>query len=46
LQPAAAATLVGSMLLGLSTQLLIDPRTTLPDLREAVLATLRRSLTA
>ena len=42
----AAATLVGSMLLGLATQHLIDPATSLAALREAVLATLRRSLAA
>jgi AcrR family transcriptional regulator len=40
LDPTAAATLVGSVLLGLATQHLIDPATTFPPLRDA----LRRSL--
>ena len=37
---------VGSLLLGISTQCLIDPTTDLPAVREAALTTLRRSLGA
>jgi AcrR family transcriptional regulator len=40
----ATATLVGSMLLGLSTQHLVDPNMDLASLSEAAIASLRRSL--
>jgi len=41
-----SALMVGSLLLGISTQCLIDPTTDLPSVREAALTTLRRSLGA
>ena len=42
----AAALMVGSLLLGLSTQLLVDPGTNLEPIRETSLATLRASFAA
>ena len=46
LNPDAAALMVGSLLLGLSTQLLIDPGMDLEPIRETSLATLRASFAA
>jgi AcrR family transcriptional regulator len=43
LDPAAAALMVGGLLLGLSMQLLVDPDTDLDPIRETSLATLRQS---
>jgi hypothetical protein len=43
LDPAAAALMIGSLLLGLSMQLLVDPTTDLDPIRETSLATLRLS---
>jgi len=46
LNPDAAALIVGSLLLGLSTQLLVDPGLNLEPIRETSLATLRASFGA
>ena len=46
LNPDAAALIVGSLLLGLSTQLLVDPGMDLEPIRETSLATLRASFAA
>lgn len=46
LDPDAAALIVGSLLLGLSTQLLVDPELNLDPIRETSLATLRASFGA
>lgn len=46
LDPAAAALMIGSLLLGLSMQLLVDPHTDLDPIRETSLATLRLSFGA
>ena len=43
LDPAAAALMIGSLLLGLSIQLLVDPATDIDPIRETSLATLRLS---
>ncbi|WP_296595678.1 TetR/AcrR family transcriptional regulator [Phenylobacterium sp.] len=43
LDPRAAALMVGSLLLGLSMQMLVDPRTNLDPIRETSIATLRLS---
>lgn len=46
LDPAAAALMVGSLLLGLSMQRLVDPATDIDPIRETSLATLRLSFEA
>ena len=46
LDPRAAALMIGSLLLGLSMQRLVDPDTDLDSIRETSLATLRLSFGA
>ncbi|MDZ4319716.1 MAG: TetR family transcriptional regulator C-terminal domain-containing protein, partial [Phenylobacterium sp.] len=41
IDPGAAALMVGSLLFGLSMQMLVDPQTNLDPIRETSLATLR-----